>query len=150
MSRCCCHPTLQRLSPLSPLLWQRRPQIMVPCLPHECARGASRLVLRSLLFFTLFGAPKQNPLNDRKEWYALTLGGCRFNDTHNNQMKNGFHVTVDVGEDALLGQSVWGGCLFVQGDGLNNKKAKTNIPCGLRWTQIDIFHSTTNQKTWDQ
>jgi hypothetical protein len=38
----------------------------------------------------------------------LALGSHRFNNTHNNQTKDGFHVTVDVGEDALPGRSVWG------------------------------------------
>ncbi len=38
----------------------------------------------------------------------MALGGRRFNDTHNNQTQDGFHVTVDVGEDALPGRSVWG------------------------------------------
>jgi hypothetical protein len=70
--------------------------------------GRMPSVLRSSLFFTLFGAPKQDPLNNREGRCALALGGRRFNDTHNNQMKDGFHVTVDVGKDALLGQSVWG------------------------------------------
>ncbi len=44
MSRCHCHPTLQWLSPLSPLGWQRRPQILALRLPHECVWGSSRQV----------------------------------------------------------------------------------------------------------
>ncbi len=38
----------------------------------------------------------------------MALYDRHFNDTHNNQMQDGFHVTVDVGEDAFPGQSVWG------------------------------------------
>ncbi len=64
--------------------------------------------LRLLLFFPLFGVPKRNPLNNREGWWALALGGRRFNNTHNNQTKDGFHVTVGVGEDALPGWSMWG------------------------------------------
>ncbi len=63
---------------------------------------------RSPLFFPLFGAPKRNPSNNREGRCALALGDRHFNDTHNNQTQDGFHVTVDVGEDALLGWSVWG------------------------------------------
>jgi hypothetical protein len=44
MSGCRCHPTVQQHSPLSLLVWQRCPQILVPCLSYECARGASRRV----------------------------------------------------------------------------------------------------------
>ena len=44
MGCCRCCPTLQWLSSLSPLVWQRRPQILALCLSHECARGASRRV----------------------------------------------------------------------------------------------------------
>ncbi len=60
------------------------------------------------LFFPLFGAPKRSPLNNREGRCALALGGHHFNDTHNNQTQDGFHITVDVGEDALPGRSVWG------------------------------------------
>jgi hypothetical protein len=110
--RCChCHPTLQQLSPLSPLVWQRRSQILAPCLSYECERGASW----QALFFPLFGAPKPNTSNNREGWCALALGGNRFNETHNNQMQDGFHVTVDVGEDALPGQSVWGDVVSLLG-----------------------------------
>jgi hypothetical protein len=108
MSHCRCHPTLQRLSPISPSVWQRRPQILVSCLPHECAQGESHLVCTPPFLFPLFGAPKCNPSNNREGWCALVLGGRHFNDTHNNQMKDGFYFTVDVGEDTLPKRSMWG------------------------------------------
>jgi hypothetical protein len=38
----------------------------------------------------------------------LALGGRLFNNTHNNQTKDGFQLTVDVGEDALQGRGMWG------------------------------------------
>jgi hypothetical protein len=64
--------------------------------------------MRMPLFFPLFGAPKHDPSNNREGRCALALGGHRFNDTHNNQTQYGFHVTVDIGEDALPGRSLWG------------------------------------------
>jgi hypothetical protein len=77
----------------------------------------------------------------------LALGGRCFNDTHNNQTQDGFHVTVDVGEDALPGQSVWGNNFFARGSKFNNNKmSKTKIFCGLGQPPINIFHSTTDQK----
>ncbi len=70
---------------------------------------------RSPLFFPMFGAPKCHPSNNREGRWALALGGCRVNNTHNNQSKDGFHVTVDVGEDALPGRSVWGDVVSLLG-----------------------------------
>ncbi len=71
--------------------------------------------LRTPLFFPLFGVPKHGPSNNREGWCALALGGRRFNDTHNNQTKDGFHITVDVGEDALPGRSMWGDVVSLLG-----------------------------------
>ncbi len=68
------------------------------------------------LFPPLFGVPKRDPSNNREGQCALGLGGHRFNNTHNNQTKDGFHVTVDVGEDALLGQRVWGDVVSLHGE----------------------------------
>jgi hypothetical protein len=87
--------------------------------------GCKLLGSRLPLFSPLFGAPKYDPSNKREGRCALALGGRHFNDTHNNQTKDGFHITVDVGEDALPGRGVWGGCrLFAQGGKLNNKKTQ--------------------------
>ncbi len=71
--------------------------------------------LRSPLFFALFGAPKCGPSNYREGQCALALGGRCFNDTHTNQMQDGFHVTVDVMEDTLPGRSVWGDVVSLLG-----------------------------------
>jgi hypothetical protein len=70
--------------------------------------GRERLGSRSPLFFPLFGAPKRNPSNNREGRCVLALGGRRCNDTHNNQMQDGFHITVDVGEGALPGRNMGG------------------------------------------
>jgi hypothetical protein len=59
MSRCRCHPTLQRLSPLPPLVWQRRPQILAPCLPHECAQGGSHQVCARRFSSPCLGHPNK-------------------------------------------------------------------------------------------
>ncbi len=72
--------------------------------------------LRSPLFFPLFGALKRDPSNNSKGQCALALGGRCFNNTHNNQRKDGFHITVNVGEDALPGRSVWGNVCEIIGD----------------------------------
>ncbi len=45
----------------------------------------------------------------------MILGSCHFNNTHNNQTKKSIHVTVAVGEDALLGQSVGGDVVSLLG-----------------------------------
>jgi hypothetical protein len=59
--------------------------------------------------------PKCNSSNNREGRCALALGAHRFNDTHNDQTQDGFHVTVDVGEDAFPGQSVWGDVVSLLG-----------------------------------
>jgi hypothetical protein len=71
--------------------------------------GARALGFVLATFFLLFEAPLHNPLNNSEGWCALAIGGRCFNNTHNNQTKDGFYVTVDVGEDAMPGRSVWGG-----------------------------------------
>jgi hypothetical protein len=106
MSCCRCHPTLQQLSPLSIGMAEASPDLGAMPPPWVCAgRKPSGSCLS--LFFPLFRVPKRNPLNNREGWCALALGGRRINNTHNNQTKDGFHIRVYVGEDALPGQSVW-------------------------------------------
>ncbi len=86
------------------------------CTGHELSG------LRLPLFFPLlFGAPKRNPSNNREGQCALAFGGCHFNDTHNNQTKDGFQVTVDV---EAVAERVGGCCLFTWGGELNNKKGQ--------------------------
>jgi hypothetical protein len=57
MSRYRCHRTLQRLSPLSILVWQRHPQILAPRLSHECMLGVSRRVCACCFSSPCMGHP---------------------------------------------------------------------------------------------
>ena len=41
----------------------------------------------------------------------MALGACRFICINNNQMADGVDVRGCVGEEAMLGQSMWGGRL---------------------------------------
>ncbi len=59
--------------------------------------------------------PKRDPSNNREGLSALALGGRRIDNTHNNQMKDGFHITVDVGVDELPGRSMWGDVVSLLG-----------------------------------
>ncbi len=83
MGRCRCCPTLQRLSSLSPLVWQRRPQILAPCLSHECAWGTSRRVCTHRFSSPCLGHPNAtHPIIERG---GVPWPWPPFNDTHNNQ-----------------------------------------------------------------
>jgi hypothetical protein len=104
---------------------------------------------RSPLFFPLFEAPKQDPSNNREGRCALALGGRRFNNTHNNKTKDGFHVTVDIGEDALPGWSVRGECcLFARGGELNKKKATLKYFVALDGLRSIFFTQQPTKNTW--
>ncbi len=87
--------------------------------------GCEPSSLRLALIFPLFGAPKCNASNNKEGWCALALGGHHFNDTHNNQMQDGFNVTVDVREDALPGQSVWKDVVSLLGAANSNTTTKS-------------------------
>jgi hypothetical protein len=96
--------------------------------------------LRLPLFFLLFGAPKCNQSNNREGWCALALGGRCFNYTHNNQTRDGFQVTVDVGEAALPGRSVRGDVVSSLGLAVNS--SETQQWMGLNWkVQTSSFES---------
>jgi hypothetical protein len=104
---------------------------------------------RSPLVFPLFGAPKRNPSNNREGWCALALGGHRFNDTHNNQMQDGFHVTVDVGEDMLPGRSVWGDVvsLLVVANSTSTKSQKLKKVVALDVRRLIFFTQQPTKNT---
>jgi hypothetical protein len=59
----------------------------------------------------------------------LALGGCRIINTHNNQTKDGFHVTVDVGKDVLPGRSVWGDVVSLLGAANSTTTKSQKLKC---------------------
>ena len=52
--------------------------------------------VRAIELAHLFGAPKRNPLKNREKGGALALGGRRFVNRHNNQLKVSGSDGVDV------------------------------------------------------
>ncbi len=72
-------------------------------------------------------------MNNRERGGALALGGRRFININNNQMKDGVDIRGCVGEEARLGRNVWGGRLPVVWTGIliDKKNSKMEGPLAL-------------------
>ncbi len=75
----------------------------------------------------------------------MALGGHRFINICNNQMKVGFQGSRYIGEDARPGRNIWGGIVFLFG-ALKKVTKNKKMHCGLRRLPGNILDATTNQK----
>ena len=77
----------------------------------------------------------------------LHCGGRHLKGGHNNQIKVGFDVGGDVGEDTRPGRNVWGGVVSRnRASNRRRKKIKNKTRRGLRWLPTSSKDATTNQK----
>jgi hypothetical protein len=77
----------------------------------------------------------------------LHCGGRHLKGGHNNQIKVGFDIGGDVGEETRQGRNVWGG--VVSRNRASNRRRKKNnnkTRRGLRWLLTSSKDATTNQK----
>ncbi len=80
--------------------------------PQRHAQIATRRGSARCRWFAHLG--RQNKRHQKRErGGALALGGRRFININNNQMEDGVNVKGCAGEEARLGQNVWGGRLSV-------------------------------------
>ncbi len=144
MSR--CHPTLQRLCPLSPWIGQQRPQIIAPLLPmvplQAPSAGFAHAMAGSLVWDNFLSHIKKNESGG-----ALALGGRRFINIFINQMEVGVRIRRCIEDDARPGRNVPGGFIFLFG-GANwsTKKKRQKYVVALEGRHSKYFHTTINQK----
>ena len=77
----------------------------------------------------------------------MALDGRHLKGGHNNQIKVGFDVGGDVGEETRPGRNVWGGVVSRnRASNRRRKKNKKKTRRGLRWLPTSSKDATTNQK----
>ncbi len=105
---------------------------------HHTQAASRRARARCRWFARLGGGRNESHQKIERGASALALGGRLFKCLSNNQMGDGDGVRGCVGEEARLGQNVWGGRLpVVWGIALIEKNRENGRTLGLRWPPFD-------------